>query len=163
MKKPKAARPDMSPFDFAKRAAEAGTPTMTKRTEPSAWARHQAINILQRHPPCLRDDVPMNYFIDDIADRLDDANSRWANRGPQFAAVPTLSVMSSQPPAPAPKQITPVEFSHRWAPGGTSRSRSTLVAGIAILAGARQRASVASQSSRLQQLCERASGLIHEP
>jgi hypothetical protein len=46
---------------------------MTKRTEPSAWARHQAFNILQRHPPCLRDDVPMNYFIDDIADRLDDA------------------------------------------------------------------------------------------
>jgi hypothetical protein len=45
---------------------------MTDR-EPSTWARQVAFNLLTRHPDCLRDDVVMNEFIDDIADRLDDA------------------------------------------------------------------------------------------
>lgn len=36
-------------------------------TEPSTAARKLASDILMRHPPCLRDDVPMNYLIDDIA------------------------------------------------------------------------------------------------
>lgn len=47
---------------------------MTER-DPTTWARHQAFNILTRHPDCLRDDVVMDDLIDDIAARLDDARA----------------------------------------------------------------------------------------
>lgn len=43
-------------------------------TEPSTAARKLALDILMRHPPCLRDDVPLNYLIDDIAASIDCAS-----------------------------------------------------------------------------------------
>lgn len=49
--------------------------THDELSEPSPSARQAAFRILQRHPPCLRDGVPLNDLIDDIAAAIDNASS----------------------------------------------------------------------------------------
>lgn len=39
--------------------------------QPSRQARQQAHDILMRHPPCLRDGVPLDFLIEDIAAAID--------------------------------------------------------------------------------------------